>query len=87
MMANLRHRAAPNANSNFGLLEGGWLHVSLPELGLEQSLIGYASDAVVTAAKASCADFEGLAGLPLLRLVEYGGNADSFWLRPASTGS
>ena len=30
-------------------------------------------------------DFSGLVGLPLLRLLEYGGDADWFWLRPAST--
>jgi hypothetical protein len=34
----------------------------------------------------SCRDFDGLAGLPLLGLLEYGGNADWFWLRAAQVG-
>jgi len=80
-MANLKQRAAPDVNSNFGLLEAGWLHLSMPELGPDQDVVGYASDVVVTATKASSPDFEGLAGLPVLRLLEYGGDADWFWLR------
>jgi hypothetical protein len=36
------------------------------------------------AAEASSPDFGGLVGLPLLRLMEYGGDADWFWLRPAN---
>src|SRR5260370_27599614 len=81
-MAILKQRAATDLNCNFGLLEGGWLHLTMPELGLDQDLIGFGSDAVVTAAKASSPDLEGLAGLPFLRLLEYGGDADWFWLRP-----
>jgi hypothetical protein len=80
-MATLTHRAAPDFQSNFGLLEGAWLHLTMPELGLDQDMGGFANDAVVTAAKASSPDFEGLAGLPFLRLLEYGGDADWFWLR------
>jgi hypothetical protein len=81
-MALLKQGDAPDVNTNFGTLQGGWLHVLMPELGLDQYLVGYASDAVVTATKASCPDFEGLAGLPLLRMTEYGGDPDWFWLRP-----
>lgn len=82
LMARVRLRAAPDMHSNFGLLEGGWLHLTMPELGLDQDLVGFASDPVVSAAKASSPDFEGLAGLPFLRLLEYGGDVDWFWLRP-----
>ena len=82
LMARLRQRAAPDRQSNFGLLQGGWLRLTMPELGVDQDIEGFASDAVVTAAKASSPDFEGLAGLPFLRLLEYGGDADWFWLRP-----
>jgi hypothetical protein len=84
LMAKLKQRAASDVNSNFGLLEGGWLHLTMPELGLDQDLEGYASDTVATATKTSSPDFEGVAGLPFLRLLEYGGNADWFWLRPAA---
>ena len=81
LMAALKQRAAPDLHSNFGVLRGGWLHLTMPNLGMEQDVIGFASDAVATATKASSPDFEGLAGLPLLRLLEYGGDADYFWVR------
>jgi hypothetical protein len=84
-MARLRHRAASDVHSNFGLLEGGWLHLTMPELGLDQDIESFGSDAVATATKASSPDFEGLAGLPFLRLLEYGGDADWFWLRPVQS--
>jgi hypothetical protein len=84
-MARLKQRAAPGVNSNFGPLEGGWIHVNVPELGLDRDLVGYASDAVALAAESSSPDFAGLAGLPLLRLMEYGGDANWFWLRPGAS--
>ena len=74
-------KGASVVNSNFGQLEGGWLHLNMAELDLNQLLVGYTNDAVLTAVQASSPDFDGLAGLPLLRMVEYGGNATSFWLR------
>ena len=82
-MAKVKQGDATDISTNFGLLEGGWLRVTMPELGLDQDLVGYASDAVLRATQASSPDFAGLAGLPFLRLVEYGGNVDWFWLRPA----
>jgi hypothetical protein len=85
LMARLKHRSASDLQSNFGLLEGGWLHLTMPELGLDQDVEGFASDSVVAATKASSPDFEGLAGLPFLRLVEFGGDADWFWLRSAKS--
>jgi hypothetical protein len=42
------------------------------------------SDAVASSTQASSPEFQGLAGLPLLRLLEYGGDASSFWLRAAT---
>jgi hypothetical protein len=84
-MARLKVADAPDMNTNFGVIQGGWLQLAMPELGLVQPIIGYASDAVLAAANASHVDFKGLAGLPLLRLLEYGGDADWFWLRQASS--
>lgn len=84
-MARLKAGDAPDIQSNFGLLQGGWLQLAMPELGLTQPVVGYASDAVAAAARASHGDLEGLAGLPLLRLLEYGGDADWFWVRPKSS--
>jgi hypothetical protein len=80
-MAQLKRADGPDMATNFGVLEGGWLRLAMPELGLLQDVLGYASDAVVAAAKASSPDFEGLVGLPLLRLLEYGGDKDAFWIR------
>lgn len=86
-MARLKVGDAPDIQSNFGSLQGGWLQLAMPELGLVQAVPGYASDTVAAAAKASHIDFEGLAGLPLLRLLEYGGDANWFWVRAAGTRS
>jgi hypothetical protein len=80
-MAALKTGDGPDVTTNFGLLEGGWLQLAMPELGLNQPVLGYAGDAVLAAAQASHADFDGLAGLPLLRLAEYGGDANWFWVR------
>jgi hypothetical protein len=82
-MLMLKWGDAPDIKSNFGLLEGGWLHIHMPQLGLDLDLRGYASDAVVSGAQASSPDFQGLVGLPLLRMLEYGGDLNWFWLRPA----
>ncbi len=31
----------PSMNTNFGVLEGGWLRFQIPELGLDQDVLGY----------------------------------------------
>lgn len=84
VMRRLNRRTAPSANSNFGLLKARWVRLFMPEFGLDRRVVGYTSDAVVSATQQSSPDFEGLAGLPFLRLLQYGGDADSFWLRPAT---
>jgi hypothetical protein len=73
--------SAPQVNTNFGPLDGGWLQIQIPQLGLDEYVRSYSSDAVVQAVKSSDPDFDGLAGLPLLRMVEYGGDRDYFWVR------
>jgi hypothetical protein len=84
-MANLKLKTALDVETNFGTLNGFWVHLHMPELGLDTDLIGYASDAVASSTQASSPDFRGLAGLPLLRLLEYGGDANSFWLRAVTS--
>lgn len=81
LISRLRHRAELNVDSNFGLLEGYRIRIFMPEFDVNHKVIGYASDLVAHTAKASHPDFEGLAGLPFLRLLEYGGDCDSFWIR------
>ena len=79
----LRATTAP-MSTNFGPLTGAWLEVHMPELGLTQPILGYGSDAVMQAVQSDCPDFAGLAGLPLLRMVEYGSDSASFWIcKPA----
>lgn len=70
--------------SNFGALRAGWIRLSVPAAGIDTLVVGYGSDAVLAIAKQDHADFEGLVGLPVLRMAEYGGDANSFWFRPAT---
>jgi hypothetical protein len=84
-MALLKLKTAPDVNTNFGTLQGGWVHIHMPDFGLDTDVIGYASDAVVNSTQTSSPDFQGLGGLPFLRLLEYGGDAGGFWLRAAIT--
>jgi hypothetical protein len=74
----------PGMNTNFGALDGGWLRVQIPELAFDEDLVAYGSDAVLQAVQSSHADFSGLAGLPLLRMLEFGEDRDIFWLRSPS---
>ncbi len=80
-LALLLRSAAAGTNSNFGYLAGAWLELSMPELGLNTQVIGYGSDQVLQAVQHDSIDFAGVAGLPFLRMVEYGGDAASFWVQ------
>jgi hypothetical protein len=73
--------ADPGILSNFGAMTGGWLKLAMPELGLTSRVLGFGSDQVSQAVQSDSADFSGLAGLPLLRLLEYGGDDATFWIR------
>ena len=80
-MREFKRSDAPDLDTNFGLLEGGWLEIEIPGLRFREHLVGFASDSVFDACQASHPDLTGLAGLPLLRRFEYGGDAESFWIR------
>lgn len=80
LMSELKHGEGPDAISNFGPLEAGWVLLDMPEFGQRVYLLGYASEEVVNATRTSCAEFDGLAGLPLLRLFQFGGDAHGFWI-------
>lgn len=84
VMRRLKRRVVSDANTNFGLLKGRWFRLFMPDFGLDRGLVGYASDAVADSTKASDPTFDGLAGLPFLRLLEFGGDADWFWLRSSA---
>lgn len=79
----LLHAAAASTNSNFGPLTGAWLALHMPELGLVKQILCFGSDPVFQAVQTDSADFSGLVGLPFFRMVEYGGDANSFWIRNA----
>jgi hypothetical protein len=81
-MQSLRWRESVSTDSNFGPLEGGWLRIAIPELGFDVKTLGYANDSVVKVVKRSDPGFGGLVGLPLLRMLEYGGDGGWFWVRP-----
>src|SRR5262249_55643838 len=74
----------PDVLTNFGLLQGRWLRLAMAGFGLDCLVAGYGSDVIEGVARGTSPDLDGLAGLPLPRLFEYGGNADWFWLRPAA---
>jgi len=73
--------AAGSQKTNFGLAEGSWVWVEIPELGFRKKMVAYGLDQIVAAAKNSHPDFEGSVGLPFLREFEYGGDENEFWLR------
>src|SRR5258708_5953928 len=82
----LRHclvEEAADIMTNFGLLKGGWSEVTIDGVGLTLRVRTYGSDAVVAAVRQSASAFQGLAGLPLLRMLEYGRHCPHFWLRTA----
>lgn len=82
-LALLLRSAAAGMNSNFGRLSGAWLELAVPELGLTTLVVGYGSDQVLQAVQRDSPDFAGVVGLPLLRMVEYGGDTASFWVQEA----
>jgi len=79
----LLHAAAAGTNSNFGPLTGAWLELNMPELALTNQILSFGSDHVFQAVQLENPDFAGLVGLLFLRLVEYGGDANWFWIRQA----
>jgi hypothetical protein len=80
-LALVSRAAAAAINTNFGPLIGGWLELVMPELGLTNQIHGFGSDQVLHAIQADSSNFAGLVGLPFLRLVEYGGDSATFWVR------
>jgi len=71
----------PVAVPTWGLLSCGWVQLYMPETGLVELVRGYGNDLIAAAMADEHPEFEGIVGLPVLRLGEYGGNADAFWFR------
>lgn len=86
-LLSFRSKETANVMSNFGPLEGGLLRIAIPEVGFDARLEAFGGDRLATALRRSHEDFGGLVGLPLLRMFEYGGDWDEFWVRTRSAGS
>jgi hypothetical protein len=70
--------------TNFGDMTGGWVQLYTPEIGLVEVVEAFRSEQAARTAAKSHPAFAGVVGLPILRLGEYGGNADVFWIREPS---
>ena len=57
-MQALRWRESTSTDSNFGALQGGWLHVAIPELAFDTKTLGYANDSVVKVVQRSDPEFD-----------------------------
>lgn len=68
-------------DTNFGPMQGGWVRLYTRALGLVETVEAFRSEKSAQTAARSHPDFVGVVGLPVLRLAEYGGNADEFWIR------
>ena len=77
-------RKTRNIKTNFGDMQGGWIRLNSTELGLVEVVEAFGCDEMARSAMRSSLSFSGVAGLPILRLMEYGGNHDSFWIRTPS---
>jgi hypothetical protein len=82
-LIELNQGTTKGVHTNFGPMIGGWLEALIPELGFDELVLGYGSDAVAVSTKVNSPDFGGLAGLPLLRMMRNGGDADFFWVKSA----
>lgn len=81
LFEKLASRTTRKIRSNFGDMIGGWIQLYSKELGLVELVEGFGCDEMARSAMRSSLDFDGVVGLPVLRMLEYGGNHDSFWIR------
>ncbi len=87
VLNQLRRVLAPPEVSNFGPMTSGWVRLAMPDFGIDQDILCYGSPTIESAAAADDPSFQGLVGLPVLQLGEYGGNATDFWFRYPPTSS
>lgn len=74
-------RESLEVDSNFGSLAGGWLCVKVPDISFDHKLLCHGNDRVDSVVKNSDLRFDGLIGLPFLRMMSYGGDGGYFWIR------
>ena len=84
VFARFAHRETRTVSTNFGTLKSGWIRMTIPQTRFNQEIRVYGSDTVVHSVQLSDRRFAAVIGLPVLRMFEYGGDADRFWIRDAS---
>lgn len=62
-------------------MTSAWVWLQMPAFGIDLDLLGYGSASVAQGAAIDDPRFQGLVGLPVLAMAEYGGNATDFWFR------
>ena len=80
-LLHLMQAEADPIGTNFGAMAGAWLKLAMPEFAVTGRVAGFGSDQVLRAVQSDSPDFSGIVGLPLLRMFEYGGDEDAFWIR------
>jgi hypothetical protein len=80
----LRLADAAGVTANFGDMTGGCVRLFTPGLGLVEFITAFGSNELARHVRNDHPDFAGLVGLPILRLAEYGGDADTFWISSPS---
>jgi hypothetical protein len=75
------HMQLPTVRSNFGPMTSGWIRLYTPELGLVEFVMAHGSQDIANGTRTDHPDLVGFVGLPVLRLLEYGGDYVSFWIR------
>jgi hypothetical protein len=56
----------------------------MPDFGFDLDILGYGNPQVSLVVASDHPSFQGLVGLPILRLAEYGGDAIEFWFRQSA---
>lgn len=81
LLSQLTRLPTQPVGSNFGPMTSGWVRLSMPDFGIDQDILCHGSPTIERAVQADDPSFQGLVGLPVLQLAEYGGNATDFWFR------
>lgn len=87
LLSRLSRLSAPPFVTNRGTMTSGWVRLSMPDFSIDQDMLCYGDPTIERAVTADDPSFQGLVGLPVLQLAEYGGNATDFWFRYPPTSS
>ena len=74
--------SAPSIGSQWGMLFGAWVEVSVEDLHFKKRMVAYANDVIASSAQTE--GFDGLAGLKFLDEFVYSGDGTQFCLETNS---